>query len=756
MRDLLSELNDEQRKAAACIEGPVMIIAGAGSGKTRTLTYRIAHLIEEGIDPFNILALTFTNKAAAEMKERIIKLVGNDARNIWMGTFHSIFAKILRFEAEKLGYIPSFTIYDTDDSKSTIKQIVKSLNLDPKTYNTSFVLGRISMAKSNLISVTDYMNNAEIQQTDQASRKPMIGEIYKQYNQRLRNSMAMDFDDLLYNMNVLLRDFPDVLLKYQERFRHILVDEYQDTNFSQYLIIKKMAARYQNICVVGDDAQSIYAFRGANIQNILNFKRDYPDVRLFKLEQNYRSTQNIVNAANSIISNNREQIKKEIWTANDTGNRIRLLRGEDEREEGLMVANSIADTKNAEGIDFSNFAILYRTNIQSRAIEEALRKMKIPYKIYGGLSFYRRKEIKDVLSYLRLVINNYDEEALLRVINYPARGIGQTTIDRIRVAASDNDISIWTVIENLPSFGLGINSGTMNKINDFMMMIKSATAQLAVMNAYDLAKQIIGQSGIIRFLKEDEDPDNANRIENIEELLNGIQEFCEKEDIITPDEEEELQIKTLDLFLQQVLLLTDEENDKEDTNKVSLMTIHAAKGLEFPYVYVAGMEENLFPSALSIASRQELEEERRLFYVAVTRAEKMLTLSHAKTRYQYGNVSFQELSRFVDEIDDKYIDIPLQKNNLPKVGDLPKPMFTKRKSITKEPLKRVQHGPTSGNTPAQINAIQVGMRVHHDKFGYGIVKSIEGENNDRKAIVFFEAMGEKQLLLRFAKLSIVQ
>lgn len=756
MRDLLSELNDEQRKAAACIEGPVMIIAGAGSGKTRTLTYRIAHLIEEGIDPFNILALTFTNKAAAEMKERIIKLVGNDARNIWMGTFHSIFAKILRFEAEKLGYIPSFTIYDTDDSKSAIKQIVKSLNLDPKTYNTSFVLGRISMAKSNLISVTDYMNNAEIQQTDQASRKPMIGEIYKQYNQRLRNSMAMDFDDLLYNMNVLLRDFPDVLLKYQERFRHILVDEYQDTNFSQYLIIKKMAARYQNICVVGDDAQSIYAFRGANIQNILNFKRDYPDVRLFKLEQNYRSTQNIVNAANSIISNNREQIKKEIWTANDTGNRIRLLRGEDEREEGLMVANSIADTKNAEGIDFSNFAILYRTNIQSRAIEEALRKMKIPYKIYGGLSFYRRKEIKDVLSYLRLAINNYDEEALLRVINYPARGIGQTTIDRIRVAASDNDISIWTVIENLPSFGLGINSGTMNKINDFMMMIKSATAQLAVMNAYDLAKQIIGQSGIIRFLKEDEDPDNANRIENIEELLNGIQEFCEKEDIITPDEEEELQIKTLDLFLQQVLLLTDEENDKEDTNKVSLMTIHAAKGLEFPYVYVAGMEENLFPSALSIASRQELEEERRLFYVAVTRAEKMLTLSHAKTRYQYGNVSFQELSRFVDEIDDKYIDIPLQKNNLPKVGDLPKPMFTKRKSITKEPLKRVQHGPTSGNTPAQINAIQVGMRVHHDKFGYGIVKSIEGENNDRKAIVFFEAMGEKQLLLRFAKLSIVQ
>lgn len=759
MRDLLSELNEEQRNAAACIEGPVMIIAGAGSGKTRTLTYRIAHLIEEGVDPFNILALTFTNKAASEMKERIVALVGKDAKNIWMGTFHSIFAKVLRFEAEKLGYISSFTIYDTDDSKSAIKQIIKSLNLDPKAYNVGYVLGRISMAKSNLISCEEYATNAEIQQSDQAARKPMIGEIYKLYNQRLRNSMAMDFDDLLYNMNVLLRDYPDVLLKYQERFKHILVDEYQDTNFSQYLIIKKMAARYQNICVVGDDAQSIYAFRGANIQNILNFKRDYPDVRLFKLEQNYRSTQNIVNAANSIISNNRDQIKKEIWTANDVGNRIRLLNGADEREEGYIVAKAITDTKEQENADYDSFAILYRTNMQSRAIEEALRKMKIPYKIFGGLSFYRRKEIKDVLAYLRLVINNYDDEALLRVINYPARGIGQTTLDRIKVAASDNDIAIWTVIENLPSFGLGINTGTANKINDFMMMIKSASSQLNVLNAYDLAKQIIMQSGIIRFLKEDEDPDNANRIENIEELMNGIQEFCEKEDLITPDGEEGQevsQIKTLDLFLQQVLLLTDEENDKEDTNKVSLMTIHAAKGLEFPYVYVVGMEENLFPSALSISSRQELEEERRLFYVAVTRAEKMLTLSYANTRYQYGNASFQELSRFVDEIEDRYIDIPLKKNLMPKVGDLPKPMFAKRKTIEKKTLKRVQHGPSAGNSPAEINAVQVGMRVLHEKFGYGTVKHIEGENNDRKAVVFFDNTGEKQLLLRFAKLSIVQ
>ena len=756
MRDLLSELNEEQRKAAACIEGPVMIIAGAGSGKTRTLTYRIAHLIEEGVDPFQILALTFTNKAAAEMKERIIKLVGNAARNIWMGTFHSVFAKILRFEAEKLGYIPSFTIYDTDDSKSAIKQIIKTLNLDPKTYNVGYVLGRISMAKSNLISVADYMNNAEIQQSDAAARKPMIGEIYKQYNQRLRNSMAMDFDDLLYNMNVLLRDFPEVLYKYQERFRHILVDEYQDTNFSQYLIVKKMAARYENICVVGDDAQSIYAFRGANIQNILNFKRDYPTVKLFKLEQNYRSTQNIVNAANSIISNNKDQIKKEIWTANIAGNRIRLLNGDDEREEGFMVANSIADSKAEMDLQYSDFAVLYRTNIQSRAVEEALRKMKIPYKIYGGLSFYRRKEIKDVLAYLRLVVNNYDDEALARVINYPARGIGQTTMDRIRVAAADNDISVWTVMENLSTFGLGINTGTMNKINDFVMMIKSATAQLAVLNAYDLAKQIIMQSGIIRFLKEDEDPDNANRIENIEELMNGIQEFCEKEDIITPEGEEELQIKTLDLFLQQVLLLTDEEGENEDTDKVALMTIHAAKGLEFPYVYVVGMEENLFPSAMSISSRQELEEERRLFYVAVTRAEKMLTLSYANSRYQFGSVSFQELSRFVEEIDAKYIDVPTKKKVLPKVGGLPKPMFAKRKTLNTEPLKRVQHGPTQGNTPAAINAIEVGMTVKHEKFGYGKVLRIEGDGDSRKAIIFFEVMGEKQLMLKFAKLTIVK
>ena len=504
--DILSQLNESQREAAACTEGPVMIIAGAGSGKTRTLTYRIAHLINLGTDPFNILALTFTNKAAAEMKERIMKLVGSEARNIWMGTFHSVFARILRSEAEKLGYIRTFTIYDNDDSKSAIKQIVKNLNLDPKTYSPGYVMGRISMAKSNLLSPEDYANNPEIQQADKDAHKPMIAEIYKLYNHRLRNAMAMDFDDLLFNMNILLRDFPDVLLKYQKRFQYIMVDEYQDTNYSQYLIVKKLAARLQNICVVGDDAQSIYAFRGANIQNIFNFRRDYPNLHLFKLEQNYRSTKVIVNAANSVIAKNVEQIDKEIWTDNAQGNRITLLRAVDEKDEGRLIANSI-----------------------SEAHIEALRRENIPYRIYQGLSFYGRKEIKDVLAYLRLVVNNYDEESLLRVINYPARGIGQTSLDRVRVAAADNDIAVWTVLENLPSFGLGITSGTTQKIGEFVMMIKRFSSMLATMNAYDLAKQIIYNSGIITLLRNDDDPDNPNRIENIEELLNGVKEFCEKE-----------------------------------------------------------------------------------------------------------------------------------------------------------------------------------------------------------------------------------
>ena len=783
MSNLLDQLNDAQREAAACTEGPVMIIAGAGSGKTRTLTYRIAHLIEQGADSFSILALTFTNKAAAEMKDRIIKLVGSEARNIWMGTFHSVFARILRSEAPKLGYLATFTIYDNDDSKSAIKQIVKGLNLDPKTYAPGYVLSRISMAKSNLLSPEDYAGNPEIQQTDKDSHRPMIGEIYKLYNARLRNAMAMDFDDLLFNMNILLRDFPDVLLKYQNRFRYIMVDEYQDTNYSQYLIVKKLAARYQNICVVGDDAQSIYAFRGANIQNIFNFKRDYPNLHLFKLEQNYRSTQNIVNAANSIIAKNVEQIPKDIWTDNGVGNLIKLLSCIDERDEGRQVADAIRDAHLGEDLPYRSFAILYRTNVQSRSIEEALRKCDIPYRIYQGISFYGRKEIKDVLAYLRLVVNNYDEESLLRVINYPPRGIGQTTIDKIRLAAADNDVAIWTVLENLPHFGLGINSGIMQKLGDFMVMIKRFSSVLPTTDAYSLAKQIILTSGIITLLRTDDDPDNPNRIENIEELLNGIQEFCEKEDQFEEQPEDnspQVDLRTLDQFLQQVLLLTSEDKDDDkEADKVSMMTIHAAKGLEFPYVFVVGMEENLFPSIMSISSRQELEEERRLFYVAVTRAEKQLVLSYANTRYQYGQTSCQEVSRFVGEIDSRYIQFPRRKSAFPEVGDLPRafrsipgvkwskqaqrttPATSTPKTQPHAPqapartLSRTQ-GPTQMNSPADINAIQVGMRVAHAKFGIGQVQSIEGNGTERKATVFFEFLGPKTLMLAFAKLTIVE
>ncbi|MCQ2296613.1 MAG: UvrD-helicase domain-containing protein [Bacteroidales bacterium] len=806
-KDLLSQLNEPQREAAGCTEGPVMIIAGAGSGKTRTLTYRIAHLIEIGVDTFSILALTFTNKAAAEMKERIIKLVGREAKDIWMGTFHSVFARILRAEAERLGYIRTFTIYDNDDSKSAIKQIVKNLNLDPKEYSPGAVLSRISMAKSNLISPEDYAENPEIQQTDKDSHKPMMSEIYKLYNQRLRNSMAMDFDDLLFNMNILLRDFPDVLLKYQQRFRYIMVDEYQDTNYSQYLIIKKLAARYQNICVVGDDAQSIYAFRGANIQNIFNFRRDYPNLNLFKLEQNYRSTQVIVNAANSVIAKNKEQIEKNIWTDNAVGSKIRLIRAADERDEGRQVAESILSAHLADELEYKDFAILYRTNVQSRAIEEALRRANIPYRIYQGLSFYGRKEIKDILAYLRLVVNNYDDESLLRIINYPARGIGQTTLDRIRLAAADNDVAIWTVLENIDNFGLGINSGVQQRISQFVILIKRFSSILSTTNAYDLAKQIVYASGVITFLRNDEDPDNPNRIENIEELLNGVKEFCENEDQFVEGEEVNSEIvnseltnddgspdggslnsqftihnspalKTLDQFLQQVLLLTSEDKGEDkDADKVAMMTIHAAKGLEFPYVFVVGMEENLFPSFMSLSSRQDLEEERRLFYVAVTRAERNLTLSYAITRYQYGNSSCQELSRFVEDIDSRYLDMPQASRNFPKVGDLPRAFqhvpgakglaetqrsFKKKEEAAKpaarhlQPKSTLTKGPTVPNSPAAINAIQVGMEVMHAKFGRGKVMNVEGSGNDRKAVVFFEGIGQKTLILAFAKLTIVE
>ncbi len=764
MSELLDQLNEHQREAAECVNGPVMIIAGAGSGKTRTLTYRIAHLMERGVDPFHILALTFTNKAANEMKERIIKLVGGEGRNLWMGTFHSIFARVLRAEATKLGYTSSFTIYDTDDSKSAIKQIVKQLNLDPKTYKPSFVLNRISMAKSNLLGPKDYQENPEIYQTDIDSKRPAIGTIYQMYDQRLHNSNAMDFDDLLFNMNILLRDFPDVLLKYQQRFQYIMVDEYQDTNYAQYLIVKKLAARNQNICVVGDDAQSIYAFRGANIQNIFNFKRDYPEMQLFKLEQNYRSTKNIVNAANSIISRNRDQIQKELWSDNSEGTRIRLIRAMDEKEEGMRVADAIQNYRLGEDADYRDFAVLYRQNSLSRSIEDALRKMNIPYRIYQGLSFYGRREVKDALAYLRLAINPHDDESLVRIINYPARGIGQTTMDKIRVAASDNDVSIWTVLENIQSFGLPIQSGAVTKITEFVYMMKRFEADVSTTDAFTLAKQIILSSGIVKALREEDDPESAERIDNIDELLNGVQEFCEEEESGESgiSGESGKPLRTLDEFLQQVLLYTSEDKDKDkDADKVSLMTIHAAKGLEFPYVFVVGMEEQIFPSFLAM-SRPELEEERRLFYVAVTRAEKQVTISYAQTRFNNGQRTGGEVSRFVEEIDPQFIEIPSKRHNTPEAGILPRAFFNAGKPVQNNqnnPKTRIIQKPHTAavpNTPAAISAIMPGMKVSHEKFGIGKVLNVEGDIDSRKATVFFEGVGQKQLMLKFAKLTIIE
>jgi DNA helicase-2/ATP-dependent DNA helicase PcrA len=764
MSELLDQLNEHQREAAECVNGPVMIIAGAGSGKTRTLTYRIAHLMEMGVDPFHILALTFTNKAANEMKERIIKLVGGEGRNLWMGTFHSIFARVLRAEATKLGYTSSFTIYDTDDSKSAIKQIVKQLNLDPKTYKPSFVLNRISMAKSNLLGPKDYQENPEIYQTDIDSKRPAIGTIYQMYDQRLHNSNAMDFDDLLFNMNILLRDFPDVLLKYQQRFQYIMVDEYQDTNYAQYLIVKKLAARNQNICVVGDDAQSIYAFRGANIQNIFNFKRDYPEMQLFKLEQNYRSTKNIVNAANSIISRNRDQIQKELWSDNLEGTRIRLIRAMDEKEEGMRVADAIQNYRLGEDADYRDFAVLYRQNSLSRSIEDALRKMNIPYRIYQGLSFYGRREVKDALAYLRLAINPHDDESLVRIINYPARGIGQTTMDKIRVAASDNDVSIWTVLENIQSFGLPIQSGAVTKITEFVYMMKRFEADVSTTDAFTLTKQIILSSGIVKALREEDDPESAERIDNIDELLNGVQEFCEEEESgeSSISGESGKPLRTLDEFLQQVLLYTSEDKDKDkDADKVSLMTIHAAKGLEFPYVFVVGMEEQIFPSFLAM-SRPELEEERRLFYVAVTRAEKQVTLSYAQTRFNNGQRTGGEVSRFVEEIDPQFIEIPSKRHNTPETGILPRAFFNAGKPVQNNPnnpktrIIQKPHTAAVPNTPAAISAIMPGMKVSHEKFGIGKVLNVEGDIDSRKATVFFEGVGQKQLMLKFAKLTIIE
>ena len=777
MTDILQGLNNPQKEAVTTIEGPVMVIAGAGSGKTKALTHRIAYMIQEGINPFSIMALTFTNKAAKEMKDRIMKLVDpHAARNVWMGTFHSIFARILRIEAENLGFTPDFTIYDTDDSKQLINTILKERELDTKAYPAKNVLHRISMAKSALYTPEDYCNNFEIQQQDIRSNKPHIGEIFKSYNERLKRANAMDFDDILFYTNVLLRDFPEILYKYQQRFEYILVDEYQDTNYAQYLIIRRIAAMRENICVVGDDAQSIYGFRGANIQNILNFKTDYPGQRLIRLEQNYRSTKTIVNAANSVIDHNKDQIKKKVWSDKEEGELITVLRANSDNEEGTLVANSIFGFKMSRQLKNKDFAILYRTNSQSRSLEEALRKQDIPYKIYGGLSFYDRKEVKDLLAYFRVVINPHDEQALLRIINYPARGIGKTTIERLMVVADERKKGIWDIIsseeEPMPK---DFNSGTANKLYNFAIMIKSFQTLLHKQNAIELAKHICNTVGIIKDLKEDNTPEGLSRVQNIEELLNAIMEFSDKQvDEVTGEQNE----VTLNKFMEDVALLTDQDKkDDEEADYVTMMTIHSAKGLEFPYVYIVGLEENLFPGIQSLSTREDLEEERRLFYVALTRAETKLVLSYAESRYRWGNLTLSEPSRFIEEIDQSLIERtkkasfrgtssfnegfnfsnPFSKNFQEKKEFQRK---TEEKQNTPININRASTSQNSVNTSDFIAAnpddIQEGMRVLHQKFGQGEVLKVEGIGPNKKATVLFDECGSKQLMLKFAKLNILK
>jgi len=761
--DFLAELNEEQRKAVEATEGPVMIIAGAGSGKTRVLTYRIAYLLKKGVDAFHILSLTFTNKAAAEMKERIIQLMGSDARNLWMGTFHSVFARLLRREADKLGYPSNFTIYDTDDSKALIKSITKELGLSDSTYKASSLLGRISSMKNMLISAEMYANDPQYQSDDRAARREHFTQIYLTYNKRLFKSGAMDFDDLLYQTNILLRDHPDVLLKYQNMFRYILVDEYQDTNLSQYMILRQLAARHQNIAVVGDDAQSIYAFRGANIQNILNFQKHYPDTQVFKLEQNYRSTKTLVNAANLIISKNKDQLQKTVWTSNDEGEKIQLMRGMSDTDEGRQIAQSIFDFKVSRHAANSEFAILYRTNAQSRSLEEALRKLNIPYRIYGGISFYQRKEVKDVMAYFRLAINLHDEEALRRVINYPKREIGDTTFDKLIVAAADNDISIWMVLDNLSDFNLGLSPRVTERINEFVNMIKSFAVMVPNYTAYQLGDYIYYTSGIKRELEQDRTPEGMNRVENIQELLNGLKDFSEKP-------LDEGIIPTLAMFMEDVALLTNEDRNKDDEkdhNKVLLMTIHSAKGLEFNYVYIAGLEENLFPSQMALTSREELEEERRLFYVAVTRAKKQAVLSYAISRYRYGSPQSNEPSRFLEEIPAECI------NNLSYREQASEHVYSRTPSGFRgftapakvaPPVSIVGKRLVSMNKAAQtslpvdnshLKDLKIGTRVEHERFGQGEVLSMEGVYPNSKATVMFANGEKKQLLLKFAKLKIV-
>ena len=768
MSNYLESLNNAQREAVINTEGASLVIAGAGSGKTRVLTYRIAHLLKNGVSPSSILALTFTNKAAREMKERIATEVGHDvSRHLWMGTFHAVFSRILRAEAATIGYPPTFTIYDTQDSKSLIKAVIKSFELEDNAYKPGIILNRISTAKNNLVSPVAYHQNAQQREADKAARIPRTSEIYLEYTKRCKSAGAMDFDDLLLITNILFKNHPEILAKYQEMFRYILVDEYQDTNFSQYLIVKRLAELNKNICVVGDDAQSIYSFRGARIENILNFKNDYPGFNTYKLEQNYRSTQVIVDAANSLIAKNKHQIQKTVFSENAMGERIKVLTAMNEHEEGYLVANEIFDSRMYGHQNFSDFAILYRTNAQSRVFEEILRKRNIPYKIYGGLSFYQRKEIKDILSYFRLIINSKDNESFKRIINYPVRGIGTTTLNRLEDTAAASGCSIWEVAGYPEKMILaGLNAGVIKKINSFTQLISKFADQFATTEAYEMANRIASESGILTELYQDKSPENLSRYENTQELLNAIQDF-------SLSAKEEGRPDGLQVFMEDVALLTDQDNDKDtDTDKVTLMTVHSSKGLEFKNVFIVGLEENLFPSGFSgTLTLAELEEERRLFYVALTRSENQAWLSFAQQRMRFGKTEFCNPSRFIGEIDHQFLDIKNSRSipqfrNQELMADSANQHLQREETKYQPPRKpelpnqRLQISKSilpAGSEPFKSDdpeKIQAGMFVEHERFGRGKVLNIDGKMPDLKAKVFFANAGEKNLLLKFAKLKI--
>lgn len=774
MQEYLQGLNEAQREAVLHRDGPIMIVAGAGSGKTKVLTTRIAHLMATGVDAFQILALTFTNKAAAEMKERVNHILGNnEARNLYIGTFHSVFARILRGEADKLGYPRNFTIYDTDDAKSVVRTVIRELGLDDKHYKPNTVYNRISNAKNSLITPDEYMNDYGLQQEDARANRPMTGQIYTAYANRCFKNGAMDFDDLLMKFYQLLVTHPESLSKYQRKFKYIMIDEYQDTNTSQYQIIKLLGAMHENVAVVGDDAQSIYSFRGATIENILQFQKDYDDVKVVMLEQNYRSSQMILNVANDVIGYNKGQIPKKLWTSNTEGEKIKLVRTATDNEEGKNVADTIQELKLRNHLKNSDFAILYRTNAQSRSFEESLRRMNIAYRIYGGVSFYQRKEIKDFLCYLRVIVNPDEEESLKRIINYPTRGLGKTTIEKTVLYANQHNISMWNVLERAEEFGFRAN--TLGIINDFVTMIKMFQSELDKKNAYDVGILVGKNTGLVKELFNDKTVEGLARYDNVQELLNSIKEYTE-----TPTADGELLDKSLGSYLQQITLLTDADDNKGESDVVKLMTIHAAKGLEFPAVFVGGLEETLFPNAMAINTREELEEERRLFYVAITRAKQKLYLSYANTRYRFGNLTQNEPSRFIDELPEDKIDRTFAGGNMRNnqagsnnynsfarnrqagfgsATNTPKQTYTPKEKpayMAPKPATVKEHVPTSDFAPSDTSNLQVGQKVEHQKFGFGEVVRMEGASHNPISTINFEHNGEKKIMLNYAKLRIVE